>query len=144
MLTGCNEWGAECLTAEEAEEMRLRCKHRALGNIKFIGCLLARRMVASKLLLTLCNELMASMSVCADALECLAALLTLTGPVFDTDNQGPLLPQLAFVFGQVQELIADRQLPSRIRFLLRDVLEKCGLRNSRKDRKREDYATPGT
>lgn len=122
MLTGSQEWGAECLDLEEAEEKRARCKQRALGNVKLIGRLLAGGFVCSKILLILLHELLESRFCCSDALECLATLLTIVGPVFDVADWSSQ-PELNDVFGDVQEFILDKAIPARTRFLLRDVIE---------------------
>jgi hypothetical protein len=59
-------------------------KTRMLGNIKFVGALLSRRMLASKVLIAISEELLSDPT--SESLESLAALLTVTGPSFDTDE----------------------------------------------------------
>jgi len=122
MLTASNEWGAEMDDSEEAEELRAKCKKSAIGNVKFIGKLLVLKMLSPKLLASLCNDLIDSMNICPDALECLAAMVTVTGPTFDTDAN-PLRADFLMVLSEIQDLLTNNKVSSRTKFLLRDVLE---------------------
>jgi hypothetical protein len=57
-----------------------------------------------------------------DALEALAALLTVVGPVFDL-RTWPHHAALCNTFSQMQALSSSHELPNRTRYLLRDLLE---------------------
>jgi hypothetical protein len=70
------------LKGEEKREAEHKYKTAMLGNIKFVGALLAKNMVASQVILSVCGELMKKPYV-AECLECLAAFLTSIGGMFD-------------------------------------------------------------
>jgi len=110
------------LDADELEEVRLRQKQRKLGNVKLIGELLVRGMLHSQLLCTCVSDLLQSYESCPEAVESLAALLTVAGPKYDVEGW-PHRSQLKSLFEKISELSASKQLPTRLRFLLKDVLE---------------------
>jgi translation initiation factor 4G len=91
-----------------------------LGNIRFVGALLARNMLASKVLLAILEELLAEPT--PEALESLAVLLVQIGPIFDTP-QWTYHAALKGYFDQVKAIIAKDDCPNRIRCLLQDVLD---------------------
>jgi len=106
--------------AEELEEKRLRHKTRVTGNVKFVGQLLVKRILASRVLIACAEELLLEPS--PGTLEPLASLLTSVGPEFD----GPGWSHhdaLERIFTRVKALTKDKHLPSRTRFLLQDVLD---------------------
>merc|ERR1719424_1507296 len=59
-------------------------KTRMLGNIRFVGALLVRKMLASKVMLSIMEELLQDPT--PEALETLAAFLTVVGPTFDMQD----------------------------------------------------------
>jgi len=107
---------------EQAEDARILVKRRAIGNVKFVGELLIRGMLSSRLLCSCAEELLNEKEAVPEALESLAALLTVAAPKFDVKTW-QLYSRLNDVFQHMQELSINKTLPSRIRFLLRDVLE---------------------
>jgi hypothetical protein len=108
------------LDGEARIEAEFRYKNRMLGNIKFIGALLARKMLASKVCLAIVQELITEPT--PEAIESLAALLTAVGPVLDTPDW-VYQPALAAVFEQARQLILRPGCDARSRCLLKDVLE---------------------
>jgi len=109
---------------EERDYRERLYKDKMLGNIRFVGALLARNMLASKVLLAILEELLAEPT--PEALESLAVLLVQIGPIFDTP-QWTYHAMLNGYFKQVQGIIAKDDCPTRIRCLLKDVLD---LRNN--------------
>merc|ERR1711953_302881 len=105
---------------DELEEKRYKYKMRVLGNIGLVGQLLVRKMVASKVLVACCEELLAEPS--SATLEPLANLLTATGPEFDCADWSHH-KQLRAIFEHVKTLVKDKELPCRTRFILQDVLD---------------------
>jgi hypothetical protein len=103
-------------------EVDLKRKQQALGNIKLIGQLVVRRLVTSNVLVVLSEELLRRRDTCPEALETLAALITVTGKQFDT-KAWQYHPRLLEVFSCMQKLSKDKLLKPRVRFLLRDVLD---------------------
>lgn len=79
------------LNDEESFEMHMKLKTQRLGNMRFIGDLLVRRLLAPKVLAPIVNQLLSGNE---DALESLIALITVVAPEFDKDTslyQAPLL-----------------------------------------------------
>lgn len=104
---------------EERTLAETRYKTRMLGNIRLVGALLTRKMLAAKIMFAVMDEL--TQDPTPEALESLAALLTVVGPVFDTpDWQGR--PVLIGIFHRVRELVKLGCEP-RARCLLQDVLD---------------------
>lgn len=104
------------------EELRARRKQQAIGNIKLIGELIVQGMLCSDLFNDCGNQLLQSRMTCPDALECLAALMMVAGPKFDTSTwRGH--SKFEALLSDMEQLIADKSTPARLRFLLRDVLD---------------------
>jgi translation initiation factor 4G len=104
--------------AEESEEAKQLYKLQMIGNIKFVGALLVRKMLASKVMFYIFEELLSQASL-PEALECFVTLLAAVGPEFDhPQNQG-----LAQIFDQAETIINDAKVTPRIRYLFKDVLD---------------------
>jgi len=112
---------------EEAEALH---KTQRIGNLKFIAALLENRMLASRILWTVTEALLANPT--PENLECLAVFLTAVGPTFDHPEFSQYA-QLASAFQQVKTHVHSKDLPARTRFLLQDVLD---LRKSRWEKKK--------
>jgi hypothetical protein len=108
------------LTSEERILLEVKYKTRMLGNLKFIGALLARKMLASKVFIAIAEELL-SMST-PESLESLAAILTVVGPVFDTPMWS-YRPVFNHFLEQIQGITRKPSCDSRARCLLKDVLD---------------------
>jgi len=105
---------------DEIEEAMIKHKHAMLGNIKFIGALLEKRMLADSVLIHVAKELFD-----ADAphtLESLACFLTAIGPTFD-QRDFRHYEKLHAIFVQVGEASNDTRITLRIRFLFKDLLD---------------------
>jgi len=127
------------LDFEERTIVEQKYKTRMIGNIRFVGALLARRMLASKVLIAILDELLGDPT--AEALETCAALLTVTGPAFDTAEWSH---RAAFdtVFSRVKAIVDKKTCPPRVRCILQDVLD---LRlHGWKDRKPKKIEGPKT
>lgn len=108
------------LPADERVLTEVKYKTKMLGNIKFVGALLTRKMLAGKVFLALVDELLANPT--PEALETIAALLTAVGSTFDTPTW-PFHVALDAVFCQVKDLSQQSSTPRRVRCLLADVLD---------------------
>jgi hypothetical protein len=108
----------ERATAERMYKMRM------IGNIRFVGALLVRKMLASKVALAIMEELLQDPTL--EALESLAALLTAIGASFDHPDWA-YRTTLNAIFKQVEKLAKKSSTESRVRCLFKDVLD---LRNS--------------
>jgi len=91
--------------------------------VKFVGHLLLRGMLSSRLLVECADALLASRRSCPEALEALAALLTVTGYKFDRPDWR-CYSRLETVFESISALAQDRAVAPRLRFLLTDVLDR--------------------
>merc|ERR1719326_517859 len=107
------------LAGEERTLAEIKYKLKMIGNIKFVGALLARRMLASKVSLAVAEELLSDPT--PEALESLAALLTKIGPTLDRQDWAHYTAFNA-IFVQVRATV-KKPLDSRIRCLLQDLLE---------------------
>jgi hypothetical protein len=105
---------------QETQEMALRRKNCMLGNLRFVGALLEKAMLASKILMAVVEELLADPTPVS--LECCCVFLTAVGPSFDRPDWS-LHVQLRAAFQKVSTLTKDKSIPSRVRFLLQDVLD---------------------
>lgn len=95
-------------------------KQRVLGNIRLIGALLTRGMLAPRVMLSCVEELLQRAT--PETLESLALLLTIVGPTFD-DSEWFHHGALCEIFERVDSLTKDKAVPPRVRFLLRDLLD---------------------
>ncbi|XP_070391572.1 eukaryotic translation initiation factor 4 gamma 2 isoform X3 [Dermacentor albipictus] len=112
------------LTPDE-QEQRLVAKHKMLGNIKFIGELGKQGLLQESILHQCVQQLLvASARVQSGGdwqdLECLCQILVTVGRRLDTPRARPLMDQY---FERMRTLSHSPELPARIRFLLRDVIE---------------------
>lgn len=108
------------LTGEDRAIAERTYKMRMLGNIKFVGALLVRKMLASKVMLAIMEELLQEPT--SEALESLAALLTVVGPTFDHPDWAYTVT-LTAIFKQVEKLTKKKTVDSRVRCLLKDVID---------------------
>mmetsp|Transcript_32408 Transcript_32408/g.58931 ORF Transcript_32408/g.58931 Transcript_32408/m.58931 type:complete len:611 (-) Transcript_32408:63-1895(-) len=106
----------------EDEEMQARKKQRTLGNVKLVGELLVRGMLKSQLLCSCAEDLLRNWDKCPEAIESLAALLTVAAPSFDGADWCHRT-RLAQIFTDISNLATGKTLPSRLRFMLKDVIE---------------------
>lgn len=113
------------LTASE-EEQRSVAKHKMLGNIKFI-CELGKQNLLQESILHLCiKQLLSkkkrdqSVQEKAEDLECLCQIMKTVGRLLDTEKAKALMNQY---FERMEYYANCSDLPSRIRFMLQDVLE---------------------
>mmetsp|Transcript_115281 Transcript_115281/g.322222 ORF Transcript_115281/g.322222 Transcript_115281/m.322222 type:complete len:596 (+) Transcript_115281:180-1967(+) len=95
-------------------------KTRMLGTIRFVGALVVRKMLVAKVMLAICAELLSDPT--PEALESLAALLTVVGPKFDQDTFAGRA-QLTGIFGKMEDIVHSPTCESRARCLLQDVLD---------------------
>ncbi|KAI1288353.1 Eukaryotic translation initiation factor 4 gamma 2 [Halotydeus destructor] len=113
------------LLSEEDEEARSLAKGKMLGNIKFI-CELGRQLLVHESILHTCIKELCSkkrnekIQNKAEDLECLCQIMKTVGRLLDKDKAKPLMNQY---FERIDHYSTRRELPSRIQFMLKDVLE---------------------
>jgi len=91
--------------------------------VKFVGQLMVRGMLSSRLLVACSDALLRGQTTCPEALESLAALLTVAGKQFDGRSDWQYSDRLDAIFARLRELTKDKMVSARVRFLLRDLLE---------------------
>lgn len=113
------------LEGDERRAAEQKYKMQMLGNIKFVGALLVRKMLAVPVMFAIIDELLGDSS--PESLESLAAFLTVVGPTFDQPEFAQQFI-LAAIFDQVDAKTKDSQIKNRVRCLLKDVLDlrACG------------------
>jgi hypothetical protein len=104
------------------EEASYKWKQQALGSVKFIAHLLVIGMLTSKMLVECAEELLSHHERCPEVVEPLTALLMVAGPKFDHVDW-PYHSKLDALLCKMQKIVCDKNIPSRVRFLLRDVLD---------------------
>lgn len=117
------------LTPEE-EEQRSTTKRKVLGNIRFIGELYKYDMLHEAIVHRCIKQLLdkkkrASVADLSESMECLCYLMRTVGPRLDIPKAKPLMDQY---FERIQQLLGRSDFPSRIRFMIEDVIS---LRNAK-------------
>jgi hypothetical protein len=107
------------LDDDDRFEVEMKLKTRRLGNMRFIGDLLVRRLLAPKLLPPIVHELLGRDEA---ALESLIALLNVVAPEFEAKSsiyQSPLRDALAIL----RRKSNDKGVCLRIRCQINDLLD---------------------
>nr|KAG5693281.1 hypothetical protein BaRGS_011602 [Batillaria attramentaria] len=112
------------LTEEENEQYHL-AKEKMLGNIKFIGELGKLEMLHEGILHKCIQQLLEKkkntpVRDMAEDLECLCQIMRTVGPRLDTPRAKAWMSQY---FERIELFAMNEDLPSRIRFMLQDVIE---------------------
>ncbi|CAK9071745.1 unnamed protein product, partial [Durusdinium trenchii] len=110
----------EQLPTEEKTAAEMSYKTHMLGNIKLVGGLLARGMLASKVGIAILEELLSNPT--PEALESVAALLTALGSSCDRP-EWPQHVALTAIFQDVALIVKGNSCPTRERCLLKDLLD---------------------
>ncbi|CAH1159435.1 unnamed protein product, partial [Phaedon cochleariae] len=107
--------------SDEADQLRRSAKRKTLGNIKFIGELGKLEILSEAILHRCIQELLVrSGDDPAEDLECLCQILRTCGRILDTDKGKYLMDQY---FSRMKLLAENQDLQSRIRFMLKDVID---------------------
>eukprot|EP00404_Azadinium_spinosum_P033230 CAMPEP_0180578042 /NCGR_PEP_ID=MMETSP1037_2-20121125/12253_1 /TAXON_ID=632150 /ORGANISM="Azadinium spinosum, Strain 3D9" /LENGTH=511 /DNA_ID=CAMNT_0022595823 /DNA_START=134 /DNA_END=1666 /DNA_ORIENTATION=+ len=106
---------------EAAQEAQALHKKHMLGNTRFMGELFIRNILLPPGLFA-CTSAFLELPLAPARLENLAMLLTTVGPFFDNPMWSHF-SQLRSVFWHIRGLTFDPTVPTRVRFLLRDVLD---------------------
>merc|ERR1712139_289673 len=107
------------LDDEERFEVEMKLKTRRLGNMRFIGDLLVRRLLAPKLLPPIVHELLHGDEA---ALESAIALLSIVAPEFEMKSslyQAPVRDALS----TLRRKVNDKAVSTRVRCQISDLLD---------------------
>eukprot|EP01117_Protostelium_nocturnum_P018240 TRINITY_DN759_c0_g2_i1.p1 TRINITY_DN759_c0_g2~~TRINITY_DN759_c0_g2_i1.p1 ORF type:complete len:1661 (-),score=652.84 TRINITY_DN759_c0_g2_i1:41-5023(-) len=114
----------ESLKGEEREEAELISKKRALGIVKFVGEIYKVGILAEKTIhqciTSLLEEINSSSS--EEDLESLCKFITTTGAQLEGPNS-KMRDEVKTYFARLSELATDQKLPSRIRFMIKDLID---------------------
>merc|ERR1712224_416067 len=108
------------LCYEDRYEVELKFKTRMLGNLRFVGELLVRKLLAGKILLAVSEELLSIGD--SSSIEAAATLLTVAGPAFDRKSW-VFLPRLHAIFTMLRCMSKDKAIPMRVRCILKDLID---------------------
>ena len=111
----------ELLANYEYQEMRLR--KRSVGNIRFIGELYKLRMLTSLIMMRIIQTLLDKAD--SESLECLCKLLSTIGFLLEpqVNNVSEKCDEFNRHFECMGKIINDKSTPSRVRFLMMDVID---------------------
>lgn len=106
----------------DEEERRQLAKRKMLGNIKFIGELGKLEILSESILHRCIQELLGCRKGDdpSEDLECLSQIMRTCGRILDSDKGKKLMDQY---FERMALLAENPELPPRIRFMLKDVIE---------------------
>jgi len=108
----------------EKEEIERKERKRAIGNIKFIGELYKHNLLSQTIISHCINQLLEYNNQTAELqLESLSQLLKTVGQRYENESKS----QIRTLFERIADLSTDKQKPSRIRFMLQDLID---LRNN--------------
>jgi len=116
--------------SQEEQEGKFLAKRKMLGNIKFIGELGKLEMLHDSILHRCAEQLLVgrrkqSLSDQTEDIECLAHLMKTCGRILDSAKAKMRMDQY---FDRIRAIINNPEMPTRIKFLLQDVIE---MRNNR-------------
>ncbi|XP_074654497.1 eukaryotic translation initiation factor 4 gamma 1-like isoform X3 [Tubulanus polymorphus] len=103
---------------EELNYAYAKSKRRSIGNIRFIGELFKLNMLTENIMHECIVTLLKSND--EDNLECLCRLLSTIGKELDHEKGKPRMDQY---FQQKEKIIKKKEVSSRTRFMLQDVIE---------------------
>jgi len=106
-------------THEESDHER---KQRTLGSVKFVAQLIVIGLLPSSMLVECAEKLLSRHDICSEPVEVLTALLMIAGPKFDHVGW-PFYSGFDALFSKMKLAARNKGIPSRARFLLRDVME---------------------
>ena len=109
------------MTAEEREEKRVQAKRRMLGNIRFIGELYKKQMLTERIMHGCIRKLLGEFDNPEEEdVEALCKLVSTIGHMID---QAKAKEHMDSYFDRMDRLSNNLKLSSRIRFMLRDVID---------------------
>jgi len=115
-----------------------RAKRRMLGNVMFIGELFKKKLIMEKIIHTECIQRLLTISKAKkeeDVIEALIQLVSTTGKLLSMNTKAR--PLVDNYFKDFALLSRDKEIPSRVRFLLKDLLD---LRDAGWQGRRDDGA----
>ncbi|XP_073307972.1 eukaryotic translation initiation factor 4G-like [Primulina huaijiensis] len=126
------EEGENMLTAEEREVKRLQARRRMLGNIRLIGELYKKKMLTARIMHECINKLLGQYQTPDEEnIEALCKLMSTIGEMIDHPKAKE---HMDAYFDIMAKLSNNMKLSSRVRFMLKDVID---LRKNRWQQRRK-------
>ncbi|XP_073025919.1 eukaryotic translation initiation factor 4G-like [Primulina eburnea] len=126
------EEGENKRTAEEREEKRLQARRRMLGNIRLIGELYKEKMLTARIMHSCINKLLGQYQTPDEEnIEALCKLMSTIGEMIDNPKAKE---HMDAYFDIMANLSNNMELSSRVRFMLKDVID---LRKNRWQQRRK-------
>ncbi|XP_073127385.1 eukaryotic translation initiation factor 4G-like isoform X2 [Henckelia pumila] len=126
------EEGENMLTAEEREVKRLQARRRMLGNIRLIGELYKKKMLTARIMHECINKLLGQYQAPDEEnIEALCKLMSTIGEMIDHPKAKE---HMDAYFDIMAKLSNNMKLSSRVRFMLKDVID---LRKNRWQQRRK-------
>ncbi|XP_020249679.1 LOW QUALITY PROTEIN: eukaryotic translation initiation factor 4G-like [Asparagus officinalis] len=117
---------------QEREEKRIKARRRMLGNIRLIGELYKKKMLTERIMHECIQKLLRQHEkLDVEDLESLCKLMTTIG---DQIDHAKAKEHMDAYFEAMIKLSTNQELPSRVRFMLRDVID---LRKNRWQQRRK-------
>ncbi|XP_020240923.1 eukaryotic translation initiation factor 4G [Asparagus officinalis] len=126
------EEGEVKLSNEEREEKRIKARRRMLGNIRLIGELYKKRMLTERIMHECIQKLLGQYENPDE--EDLEALCKLMNTIGEQIDHARAKKQMDGYFDTLAKLSTNQKLSSRVRFMLRDVID---LRKNRWQQRRK-------
>ncbi|KZV57948.1 eukaryotic translation initiation factor 4G [Dorcoceras hygrometricum] len=126
------EEGENKHTAEEREQKRLQARRRMLGNIRLIGELYKKKMLTARIMHECINKLLGQQQTPDEEnIEALCKLMSTIGVMMDNPKAKE---HMDVYFDIMANLSNNMKLSSRVRFMLKDVID---LRKNRWQQRRK-------
>ncbi|XP_073307973.1 eukaryotic translation initiation factor 4G-like [Primulina huaijiensis] len=126
------EEGENMLTAEEREVKKLQARRRMLGNIRLIGELYKKKMLTARIMHECINKLLGQYQTPDEEnIEALCKLMSTIGEMIDHPKAKE---HMDAYFDIMAKLSNNMKLSSRVRFMLKDVID---LRKNRWQQRRK-------
>uniref|UniRef100_A0AAQ4RDT0 Eukaryotic translation initiation factor 4 gamma 3 n=1 Tax=Gasterosteus aculeatus aculeatus TaxID=481459 RepID=A0AAQ4RDT0_GASAC len=109
---------ADGIKLQKLEEAKDKARRRSIGNIRFIGELFKLKMLTEAIMHDCVVKLLKNHD--EESLECLCRLLTTIGKDLDFEKAKPRMDQY---FHQMEKIVKERKVSSRIRFMLQDIMD---------------------
>lgn len=113
----------ENLEPEEREAAERRVKQRMLGTVRLISELYKQAVVKEKIMLVCIRELLSKTVPPEDNIEAVCEMITISGGLLANSSNAESKKMLDAFMARLQRLSDERSLSSRVRFLIRDVLD---------------------
>ncbi|KAJ7568258.1 hypothetical protein O6H91_01G025400 [Diphasiastrum complanatum] len=108
-------------TPEESEEKRLKARRQMLGNIRFIGELYKKSMLTERIMHECIKKLLGGyQNPDEEDVEALCKLMATIGRIID---HAKAKQHIDAYFDRMNELASNEKLSSRLRFMLKDVID---------------------